>query len=231
MPDSWFEGLFETTSAASPDVMDFVICVGVSLLIGFLLALSYTYKARYTKNFVVTLALLPAIVCVVILMVNGNIGAGVAVAGAFSLVRFRSIPGTSGEIGAVFLAMATGLAAGMGYPVYALLFACLLSAVGLLYRGSRFAVRKSESADRTLRVTIPEDLEYTDVFEDLFDLYTTRHETMQVKTTNLGSLFRLTYNVTMRTGVSEKEFIDKLRCRNGNLEISLSKQEVSTTDL
>lgn len=111
---SLFRGLFDTDMTHVISVSDFLLCIGCSLLIGLVLAACYTYRTRYTKSFVVTLALLPAVVCVVIMMVNGNVGAGVAVAGAFSLVRFRSVPGTAKEIGVLFLAMGAGLIAGMG---------------------------------------------------------------------------------------------------------------------
>ena len=189
------------------------------------------YRTRYTRSFVATLALLPAIVCVVIMMVNGNVGAGVAVAGAFSLVRFRSVPGTAKEIGAIFLAMGTGLIIGMGYLAYAFLFAVVLGAATMLYNHIDFGAGKKAALYRTLHITIPEDLDYTGVFDGLLREYTSACELTQVKTTNMGSLFRLTYNITLRSADIEKELIDKLRCRNGNLEITVSKQETITAEL
>ena len=182
-------------------------------------------------SIVATLALLPAIVCVVIMMVNGNVGAGVAVAGAFSLVRFRSVPGTAKEIGAIFLAMGTGLIIGMGYLAYAFLFAVVLGAATMLYNHIDFGAGKKAARYRTLHITIPEDLDYTGVFDGLLREYTSACELTQVKTTNMGSLFRLTYNITLRSADIEKELIDKLRCRNGNLEITVSKQETITAEL
>ena len=229
--ETLFKGLFDNEYTAVIDVKDFLYCMGSALLIGMITALCYTYKTRYTKSFVLTLALLPAVVCVVIMMVNGNIGAGVAVAGAFSLVRFRSVPGTAKEIVTIFLAMGAGLIAGMGYLAYALLFTLLLNAVLLLCNSLGFGTKKNNGKYRTVKITIPEDLDYTDVFEEIFAEYTTSHELVQVKTTNMGSMFRLTYDVVLKPAVNEKEMIDKIRCRNGNLEILLSRQETVTGEL
>lgn len=231
MLDNFFNGLFDTTTASTIYAEDFFICLGASIVIGLLIALVYTFKNRCSKSFVVTLALLPAIVCVVIMMVNGNIGAGVAVAGAFSLVRFRSIPGTAKEICAIFLAMAAGLATGMGYIAYGFLFAIILGIASVVLTKTRFGDKQTNLCERTLRITIPEDLNYTDIFEDLFSLYTTEKKLLCVKTTNMGSLYKLTYNLTLADAGKEKEFIDKLRCRNGNLEISSSLQETTITEL
>jgi hypothetical protein len=213
------------------NVTDFLLCIGVSLVIGLLMALCYMFRTRYTKSFVVTLALLPAVVCVVIMMVNGNVGAGVAVAGAFSLVRFRSVPGTAKEICTLFLAMGAGLIAGMGYLGFAVLFTVILCIFFLVYNLLDLGTKKNAAVYKTISITIPEDLDYSDIFDDIFAQYTTAHDLMRVKTTNMGSLFRLTYNITMRQGVNEKEMIDKIRCRNGNLEISISKQENVVTEL
>ena len=230
MLNQLFEGIFDST-ATTISVPEFLLCVGVSLVIGIFLALVYMYKSRYTRIFVVTLAMLPAVVCVVIMMVNGNVGAGVAVAGAFSLVRFRSVPGTAKEIGTIFLAMGAGLVAGMGYLGYAVLFALVLGLFMFLINVSGIGQNKKPSKDKTLRIVVPEDLNYSDMFEDIFSEYTTYHEIVSVKTTNLGSLFKLNYNVTLKDLSKEKEFIDALRCRNGNLEISISRQEANVYEL
>lgn len=231
MLDNIFGGIFDTETTSVISVPDFLLCVGAALLIGLLLAGVYMYRTRYNKGFVATLALLPAVVCVVIMMVNGNVGAGVAVAGAFSLVRFRSAPGSAKEIGAIFIAMATGLLTGMGYLGYALLFAVILGAVSMLYSRLDFGAKKKAAGYKTLHITIPEDLDYTEVFDEILKEYVSEYELTQVKTSNMGSLFRLTYNVTMRDAAQEKEMIDRLRCRNGNLEISVSKQETNTVEL
>ena len=227
MFDTMFQGLFDTDMTSVITVTDFLLCIGCSLLVGLLLAFGYMYRSRYTKSFVLTLALLPAVVCVVIMMVNRNVGAGVAVAGAFSLVRFRSVPGTAKEISMLFLAMGAGLIAGMGYLAYAFLFAAIMCGVSMLYNRMDFGMRRKAAVYKTLNITIPEDLDYSSVFEEILDVYCVAYELVRVKTTNMGSLFRLTYDLTLREGAQEKEMIDKLRCRNGNLEITVSKQETA----
>ena len=231
MLDTFFKGLFDTDMTSRITVSDFLLCIGCSLIVGLILALAFIYRSRYTKSFVVTLALLPAVVCVVIMMVNGNVGTGVAVAGAFSLVRFRSVPGTAKEITMLFLAMGAGLIVGMGYLGFALLFALIMCAVAVLYNRLDFGVKKNAESYKTLNITIPEDLDYTDVFTDLLSEYAVSWELVKVKTTNMGSMYRLTYNLTLRDVSKEKELIDKLRCRNGNLEIAVSRQESAAGEL
>ncbi len=231
MLDTIFNGLFDSATTSVITVTDFLLCLGVSLISGLIMALCYMYKTRYTKSFVITLALLPAVVCVVIMMVNGNVGTGVAVAGAFSLVRFRSVPGTAKEICILFLAMGAGLIAGMGYLAYALLFTIILSAIFVLYNALNLGSKKNAELYKTLRIVISEDLDYSGIFEDLFSEYTKNYELTQVKTTNMGSMFRLTYDIVLKDPQKEKEFIDKLRCRNGNLEITVSKQATVNTEL
>lgn len=231
MLNTIFRGIFDTQSTIVISVFDFLLCIATALVIGLILAGVYTYRNRYTKSFLVTLAMLPAVVCVVIMMVNGNVGAGVAVAGAFSLVRFRSVPGTAKEIGAIFLAMCAGLVAGMGYLGYALLFTLVLGGAMLLYNRFDFGSRKNQEKYKVLHITVPEDLDYTGAFDEILDKYTSSHELVQVKTTNMGSLFRLTYDLVLNGGEAEKELIDKLRCRNGNLEISVSRRETTGCEL
>ena len=226
-----FTGLFDTTATTVISVPDFIICIVVSLIIGAFITWVYTYKSRYTASFAITLAMLPAVVCIVIMMVNGNVGAGVAVAGAFSLVRFRSVPGTAKEIGTIFLAMAAGLIAGMGYLAFAVLFALIMGLVMLVLKISGFGTHTRATSDRTLRITIPEDLNYGSAFDDLFEKYLTACESVSVKTTNMGSLYKLTYHITLKDLAMEKSFIDELRCRNGNLEIAIMQQEVNTNEL
>lgn len=228
MLDSFFRGVFDTELTTVIAPADFLLCVGVSLLIGLLLCAMTMWRAKSSGSFVVTLALLPAVVCVVIMMVNGNVGAGVAVAGAFSLVRFRSAPGSAREIGAIFIAMGAGLIAGMGYLGYAVLFSLILGGVTMLYT----AVHLGEGGrNKTLHITIPEDLDYTGVFDPVLKEYTTDYTLRHMKTTNMGSLFKLTYDLTLRDPAKEKAFIDELRCRNGNLEISVSYQETAAAGL
>ena len=231
MLNSFFGGIFDTDMTNVITIQDFLKCIGCALLIGIILSLGYMFKSRYTKSFVVTLIMLPAVVCVVIMMVNGNVGAGVAVAGAFSLVRFRSVPGTAKEITMLFLAMGAGLMCGMGYLGFALAFTLIMCVMSVICNRLDFGSKKNASIYKTLNITIPEDLDYTDVFEEILATYTTSCELIRVKTTNMGSLFRLTYNATMKTSASEKEMIDKLRCRNGNLEITVSRQETAAAEL
>ena len=231
MSETIFQSLFAGEYTPVISVPNFLLCVGVSLVIGIILSLCYMAYTRYTKSFVATLALLPAVVCVVIMMVNGNVGAGVAVAGAFSLVRFRSVPGTAKEIVVLFLAMGAGLIAGMGYLAYGLLFALVLGGATLVYNKLDLGTSKNRARYKVLRITVPEDLDYTGIFDELFREYTTSWELVNVKTTNMGSLFRLTYDIRLADPAREKEFIDKLRCRNGNLEISISTQQTQATEL
>lgn len=231
MLENLFKGLFDTDLTVVISVTDFLLCLGASLVIGILMAFAYMYRTRYTKSFVVTLALLPAVVCVVIMMVNGNVGTGVAVAGAFSLVRFRSVPGTAKEICTLFLAMGAGLIAGMGYLGFALLFTAVMCIMFVLYNRLDFGTKKNAATFKTFTITIPEDLDYSGIFDDIFSEFTTSHDLVRVKSTNMGSMFKLTYNVMLRDVTREKEMIDKIRCRNGNLEIAVSKQETVGTEL
>ena len=231
MPDTMFRGIFDTDMTTVISVSDFLLVLSCALVIGVILAGAYVCGAKYTRSFAATLALLPAVVCVVIMMVNGNVGTGVAVAGAFSLVRFRSVPGSAREIGAIFLAMCSGLVAGMGYLAYALLSALILGGIMLAYNRMGFGARKNAARYKTLHITIPEDLDYSGVFDKILREYTSEYEVVQVKTTNMGSLFKLTYNLTLKDLEREKELIDALRCRNGNLEIAISRQETMVGEL
>jgi len=206
----------------------FIILVLATFVLGGILALVHTFKNDYTRSFVMTLAILPAVVAVVILMVNGNIGAGVAVAGAFSLVRFRSAPGTAREIGALFAAMGMGLIMGMGYVGYAALFTCLISIAMLVYAGISAGDKKN--IRKNLKITIPENLNYTDVFDEVLSKYTKSYRLKQVKTSNMGSLFKLNYEIVLSNPALEKEFLDDLRVRNGNLEISISEYQAQSAE-
>lgn len=217
-----FTSISSTDAASSIDVGGFIISILASLVLGAAIAAAYAYKSKYSKTFIMTLVIMPAVVAMVIMMVNGSIGTGIAVAGAFSLVRFRSVPGSAKEIGAIFMAMGTGLATGMGYIAFAALFVVILSIVNMALTASPIGEQKT--SERTLTITIPEDLDYEGVFDDLFEEYTTNHVLNRVKTTNMGSMFKLTYDIDLKTDVSEKAFIDEIRCRNGNLEITMSKQ-------
>lgn len=231
MIENLFNGVFSDSSTNQLLISDFLLCLIFSLLVGALISVTYMYKTRYTKSFVVTLALLPAVVCVVIMLVNGNVGTGVAVAGAFSLVRFRSVPGTAKEICTIFLAMGAGLIAGMGYLGYSLVFTFVLYFAFFIYNNLSFGEKKNFEKYKTLTITIPEDLNYTNIFDDIFEDYTLSHQLIKVKSTNMGSMFKLTYNIVLTDILKEKEMIDKIRCKNGNLEIVVSQQDNTVTEL
>lgn len=227
MPDSIFNSILEGTTGLSFE--QYLLCTACSLLLGGIIAYAYAKQGCGSRNFVVTLALLPAIIQMVIMLVNGNLGTGVAVMGAFSLVRFRSVPGNAKEICRIFLAMAVGLATGMGYLAAAAVFVLLIEAVNLGYQVSGFG--ESKKSERMLKITIPEGLDYTDVFDDLFAKYTTNAELLQVRTTNMGSLYKLDYHIILKNLKMEKELIDQLRCRNGNLEISSGRASYGSCEL
>lgn len=205
------------------------VCTFASIALGFMIAFVYMKSGAYSKNFAVSLVLLPTLVQVVIMMVNGNLGAGVAVLGAFSLVRFRSTPGSSKEICAIFFAMAIGLATGMGYVTFAAAVTVVISLILLLVSLTPFA--QQGGSEKTLRITIPENLDYSGVFDDLLQTYTKRYTLEQVKTTNLGSLFELTYHITIKDLQKEKEFLDEIRCRNGNLTVICSRAHTAKDEL
>ena len=213
MLESTFSSVFGTAESlvGAVSAADFLLCCVFSVVLGAACAGVYMFRHSYSKNFVVTLALLPLIVQMVITLVNGNLGAGIAVMGVFNLVRFRSIPGSAKDIGSVFLAMAIGLATGMGFIVLAVLFTIIvLTPFG-----------KPREPGKTLRITIPEDLEYDGVFDEVLNRYASESELTEVTTTNMGSLFQLTYQLRLRERGLEKAMIDELRCLNGNLKISL----------
>lgn len=220
-------GLFSASDSST--FANFLICIFTSLLIGAVFALVASKDSKSSKSFLLTIAILPAVVSVVIMMVNGNVGAGVAVAGAFSLVRFRSNPGTAKEVVVIFMAMCAGLVTGMGYIIYACAFTIIMALILFLYSALGFANKKS--VYRTLRIAIPEDLNYTDVLEDLFAEHTKSHELVNIRTSNMGSIYKLTYDITLKNINGEKEFIDELRKRNGNLEISICRQENASTEM
>ncbi len=229
--ENLFKGIFDTESTSVISIGDFLLCLFFALVLGLVMAFAYMYKTRYTKSFVVTLALLPAVVCIVIMLVNGNVGTGVAVAGAFSLVRFRSVPGTAKEICTLFLAMGTGLICGMGYLGFGVLFTVIMCLIFVIYNKLDFGEKKNAQLYKTITIVIPEDLNYTDVFDDIFNEYTSKFDLFKVKTTNMGSMFKLSYNIILKDVKKEKEMLDKIRCRNGNLEITVSRQETTVSEL
>lgn len=207
----------------SLSVGSFLLCTGCSFLLGLAVALVYMYKNPYSKSLALTLVLIPATVQIVIMLTSGNIGAGVATAGAFNLVRFRSLPGKARDIGSLFFAMAVGLATGMGYLFYAGFFTLLMACASIILTNTEFG--QKEGDNRILRITIPEDLDYDGLFDGIFEKYTKSAELMQVKTTNMGSLYELTYMMRLKADAMPKVLIDELRCRNGNLNIILSREQ------
>lgn len=231
MIESLFHGIFDTDATTVISISKFMICIAFSLISGIIISLGYMYRTKYTRSLILTLTLLPVVVCVVIMMVNGNLGTGVAVAGAFSLVRFRSAPGTAKEITMLFIAMGAGLLSGMGYLGYSVLFTMIMSLLTVIIGNITLGSSRKSSTYKTLNITIPEDLSYTEVFDDIFSQYTASHELIRTKTANMGSLYKLTYDITLKDPKNEKDMIDQLRCRNGNLEISISRQENYTEGL
>ena len=230
MFDSIFTTVDTTAATTTLSLAPFLTSVGVSLVLGLVLALIYGYHSRHTRSFVATLVTLPAIVAVVIMMVNGNLGAGVAVAGAFSLVRFRSVAGQARDIAFIFLAMAVGLVCGMGYLLYAALICAIIGGVNLVLQMLDFG-GSGARLDRTIRITVPEDLDFVGLFDEVLDSYTATHELVSVKTTNMGSLYKLAYDVQLRDARLVRQMVDELRCRNGNLEIAVSYQEQAVDEL
>ena len=229
MTNSIFSSMFEGITSISTSV--FFACILSALAIGTAMALVYKIKNRSSQSFIVTLSVIPAAVAMVIMLVNGDFGTGVAVAGAFGLIRFRSAPGTAKEIAAIFTAMGVGLACGVGYIGYAAAFAAIMCGAMLLYGFFGLGSARYEERCKKLTITIPENLDYSRVFDDLFEKYTVSHKLVNVKTTNMGSLFKLSYDVELRGDASEKSFIDELRCRNGNLEINLHRRESTPGEL
>ncbi|MFA6867092.1 MAG: DUF4956 domain-containing protein [Clostridia bacterium] len=210
---------------------NFFLCLLVALITGIAFALMSSYKSSYTKSFIITLAMIPAVVSLIITMVNGNIGTGIAVAGAFSLVRFRSAPGTAKEICGIFIAMATGLAFGMGYLAYAVIFSVIMGAMVIVFTITKFGERPLNGKEKVLKITIAEDLDYTTIFDDLFATYTDKVTLISVKTVNMGSMIKLHYKLTLKDEKQEKALMDNLRCRNGNLEVMFSRQDLAESDL
>lgn len=207
-----------------------LICIAASLLLGLLVAAIHMIRNVYTKNFVITLAVLPILVQSVIMLVNGNLGTGVAILGAFSLIRFRSVPGGSREITSVFWSMGIGLATGMGYVGYVVIFSIIVALFLTLLYTVPFGDRQATS-ERELKVTIPEDLDYPKLFDDLFEKYTHSAKLTSVRTTTMGSLYELRYQLLLKDQAQEKQIIDEVRVRNGNLPVVLGKLTANRDEL
>lgn len=223
-----FDSVFQSETM---QIGEFFIVVGSALLAGIVFATMCFFKTRSTKSFLITAAILPMAVTLIILLVNNNIGTGIAIVGAFSLVRFRSLPGTAKEICIIFIAMASGIAFGLGYIAYGFIFIVCAGAVMILLEALKVWDKKSDPKDKMIRVVLPENLDYSSVFKDIFEKYTVRSEIVRIKTINLGSMIRADYHVVMKDVTKEKEMLDEMRCRNGNLEIEIRCAEYFRSEM
>ena len=207
----------------------FFACVGVAIALGLIAALCYMFKNQFSKTLVITIAILPPIVCVLIMLVSGSLGAAVAVGGVFALTRFRSATGSAKEIAQIFLAMAVGLTTGLGCIYIAIILVVIIEAMLIIFTLTKFG--DSNPKRRTLKVSIPEELDYTDIFNDLFEKYTNNSTLIKVKLKNLGTIFQLTYDIQLKDAKDEKKFIDEIRQRNANLDILCSRQITNSDEL
>lgn len=223
------ESIFNNETAATISLLDCMICILVGIALGGIISFTHKITTKTTPNFLITLAVLPVIVQVVILLINGNLGTSLAVAGAFSLIRFRSMPGNSKEIISVFWAMAIGLGLGMGYIIYSAIITVIVSIIMILL--NKVVYKITNITERRLKIVIPENLDYEDVFKDIFETYTNKSELKKVKTTNMGSMYELIYIVNIKKEIKEKDFIDEIRCRNGNMLVMLERPEISEVEL
>ena len=212
--------MLNSITSAGMTTWPFLLCILLAVVLGIGTAIVFSFKARNSASMALTLSIMPAAIAIVIMMVNGNVGAGVAVAGAFTLVRFRSVPGTAREIAAIFMDMAVGLACGMGHIWIAILFFVIMAVLVIALTLFGFGER---SGNQQLKITIPENLDYNDLFDDLFKKYTSSWELVRVRTTNMGTLYELCYDVVLKDEKKTKAFMDEIRCRNGNLNITLGR--------
>lgn len=218
--------MLNSITSAGMTTWTFLLCILLAVVLGIGTAIVFSFKARNSASMALTLSIMPAAIAIVIMMVNGNVGAGVAVAGAFTLVRFRSVPGTAREIAAIFMDMAVGLACGMGHIWIAILFFVIMAVLVIALTLFGFGER---SGNQQLKITIPENLDYNDLFDDLFKKYTSCWELVRVRTTNMGTLYELCYDVVLKDEKKTKAFMDEIRCRNGNLNITLGRPVEGTT--
>ena len=224
-----YESIFSNTNISTE--MQFFLMIGVAIVSGFIYSWILSFRVHSTKRFFLVNAILPAIVGIILSFVNGNLGIGIAIGGAFTLIRFRSAPGSADEMASIFITMAAGVAFGMGYLAYGVI---ILIGLGLIYDGLTFLhifEHKNLEENKLLRITIPESLDYNDVFKNTFERYLKEEESVEVKTTGMGSMFRLSFKIKMKDSKQEKELIDELRTLNGNLEIQLLPYEEKTNIL
>ncbi len=213
--------MFTSIYSSSVTAQEFFSMAAAAVLCGTLYAWIMARRVRSTKRFFIVVSMIPFVVGAVITFVNGNIGTGVAIGGAFSLIRFRSAPGSADEIAAILIAMGAGIAFGMGYLAYGVIILLALALLYFLFASLGLFDSKPMQEEQLLKITVPESLEYADMFDEIFSRYLKSAERLGVKTTGMGSMFRLSYLIRMKDSKAEKAFIDELRTRNGNLEISL----------
>ena len=214
-----FNTIFDST-ASGLDIGTMLVCAGMGILLGIIIALVHKFTSRCSKDFLITLATLPVLVSVVMIMINGSLGTSIAILGSFSLIRFRSIPGSAKELLSVFFAMAIGLALGMGHVFFAAVFTVIVSMMIVIY--SKVKLFNDGKVEQILKITIPEDLDYTKAFNEEFKKFTSSHKLLKTKTVNMGSLYKVSYFVTLKRNVNEKEFLDAIRVKNCNLQVLLS---------
>ncbi len=214
-----FNSIFDSTTTGL-SITTGLICAGVALLLGVIIAITHMKTSQTTKGFLTTLATLPLLVMAVMIMINGNLGTSIAILGAFSLIRFRSIQGRAKDLLSVFFAMMVGLACGMGHVLFAVVIT-IISVIAIVFFTYTHFLEPNKK-QRVLKIMVPEDLDYEEVFDEIFAKYASRVDLVQMKTMNMGSLYKLTYDITMKNGVKEKEFLDEIRIKNCNLKVLLS---------
>ena len=214
-----FNSIFDSTTTGL-SITTGLICAGVALLLGVIIAITHMKTSQTTKGFLTTLATLPLLVMAVMIMINGNLGTSIAILGAFSLIRFRSIQGRAKDLLSVFFAMMVGLACGMGHVLFAVVIT-IISVIAIVFFTYTHFLEPNKK-QRVLKIMVPEDLDYEEVFDEIFAKYTSRADLVQMKTMNMGSLYKLTYDIAMKNGVKEKEFLDEIRIKNCNLKVLLS---------
>ncbi len=217
------ETIIASTNGESFTLINALIVIGASILLGFIISLVYMYthkKDGYASGFTLTLIMLPVIISIIILLVGNNVARAFSLAGAFSIIRFRSAPGDPKDIAYVFFTLAVGLACGMGYVGYGLIVTIILCVVLIVLDKIKFAMPKTKNM--RLKILVPEDLNYEGVFDEVLERYSSKWTMESVKTKDFGALFEISYRVHLNENVSQKKFIDELRCKNGNLNIALT---------
>lgn len=215
-----FNTIFDNTTAGL-EITTALIAAGVAVLLGLAIAVTHAKTTQTTKGMLITLAVLPVLVMAVMIMINGNLGTSIAILGAFSLIRFRSMEGRAKDLLAIFAAMMIGLACGMGHILFGAVITAIYIVAVILFSCTRLL--EPDRHERILKIVVPEDLDYDEAFESILQKYTSRHRLVRMKTINMGSLYKLTYEVKMRQGIKEKEFLDEIRVKNCNLKILLSE--------